>query len=132
TETRLAIQQFETLFKRWPNSKITAAAQEEYREARDRLSESIYRVGLFYFRQQWYPGAITRFREVLDDDPRYTYRDAVYYYLARALIRVKQQAEALPLLDRLQKEFETSEYLGRAKELAAQLKSSMEANLKPS
>jgi outer membrane protein assembly factor BamD len=132
TETRLAIQQFETLFKRWPNSKITAEAQAQYREARDRLSESMYRVGLFYFRQQWYPGAIARFREVLEDDPQYTYRDAVYFHLAESLVRVNQQAAALPLLDRLQKEFEQSEYLVRAKELAARLKSSMEDKVKPS
>ncbi|MGH9163493.1 MAG: outer membrane protein assembly factor BamD [Vicinamibacteraceae bacterium] len=132
TETRLAIQQFGTLFKRFPNSKISAAARPQYREARDRLSESTYRVGLFYFRQQWYPGAITRFREVLEGDPHYTYRDAVYFHLAESLIRVNQQAAALPYLDRLQKEFERSEYLVRAKELSARLKSSMDDKVKPS
>ncbi|MPY87208.1 MAG: outer membrane protein assembly factor BamD [Luteitalea sp.] len=132
SETRLAVEAFERFFKTYPNSKLTPEVQEKYREARDRLSESIYEVGFFYFRQQWYPASIARFREVLEDDPQYTYRDAVYYHLAQSLVQVKRQAEALPYLDRLQKEFEQSEYLGRAKELAAQLKSSLDAKLKES
>ena len=44
-------------------------------------------VGLFYFKaRKWYPGAVQRFREVLTDDPSFTGRDTVYYYLAQALI----------------------------------------------
>ena len=56
------------------------------REARDRLSESDYLVGYFYFRQRWYPGAIDRFKALLKDDPEYTGRDAVFFHLAESLV----------------------------------------------
>ena len=52
------------------------------REARDRLSEADYVVGFFYYRQRWYPGAIDRLQAVLKDDPEFTGRDGVYFYLA--------------------------------------------------
>ena len=73
------------------------------------------RVGLYYFRARWYPGAIDRFKEVLKDDPGYPARDAVYYYLAESLLKTDKKAEALPYYDRLVKEFERSDYLADAR-----------------
>ena len=47
---------------RYPNSSLMPEVKAKLREARDRLSESDYLVGFFYFRQRWYPGAIDRFK----------------------------------------------------------------------
>jgi outer membrane protein assembly factor BamD (BamD/ComL family) len=79
------------------------------------LSEASYKVGLYYYRARWYPGAIDRFKEVLKDDPGYPQRDAVYYYLAESLLKTEKKAEAVPYYDRLVKEFERSEYLDDAR-----------------
>ena len=77
-------------------------ARKLMREAKDRLSEASYRVGFFYYRSKWYPGAIDRFREVLQADPEFTSRDAVYYHLAESLLsRAEKKAEALPYYERL-------------------------------
>jgi outer membrane protein assembly factor BamD (BamD/ComL family) len=92
------------------------------REARDRLSESDYLVGFFYFRQRWYPGAIDRFKELLKSDPQFTGRDAVYFHLAESLVKVKLEAEALPYLEKLVDEFEHSEYLIEAQRRINELK----------
>lgn len=127
TATRKTIDAFKVFFERYPKSGLAADAQQKYREARDRLSESIYRVGLFYYRSEWYPGAIARLKEVIETDPQYTYRDAVYYHLAASLARINRQAEALPYLQKLEEEFERSEYLEKARSLAGELKASMAA-----
>ena len=111
TETTAAVREFEVFFARYPNSMLTPEVRERWREARSRLSEASYRVGLYYYRARWYPGAIDRFKEVLKDDPGYPSRDAVYYYLAESLLKTEKKAEALPYYDRLVKEFERSEYL---------------------
>src|SRR4029078_12133930 len=93
------------------------------REARDRLSDSDYRVAYFYLRtQKFAPAAIERFNAILKTDPEYTRRDGVYFFLAQALIKVNRPAEALPLLDRLVSEFESSEYIETTKKLAETLK----------
>lgn len=115
TETREAVREFETFVEKYPNSPLLPEVKEKLRESRDRLSSSEYNVGYFYYRQRWYPGAIDRFKTVLKSDPGYSGRDAVYYYLAESLLKVKLDAEALPYLDRLVKEFEASEYLEKAK-----------------
>ena len=115
TETGAAVREFEVFFDRYPNSMLTQEVRPKWRDARSRLSQASYRVGLYYYRARWYPGAIDRFKEVLKDDPGYPERDAVYYYLAESLLKTDKKAEALPYFDRLVKEFERSEYLADAR-----------------
>jgi outer membrane protein assembly factor BamD len=127
TETREAVREFETFVARYPDSSLLPEARQHLREARDRLSEADYLVGYFYYRQKWYPGAIDRFKVLLKEDAEYTGRDAVYYYLADSLVKMKQEAEALPYLERLIAEFETSEYLAEAQKRVTELKTQLAA-----
>jgi outer membrane protein assembly factor BamD len=124
--TKDAIKEIEIFLQRFPNSALMPEARKMERTARDRLSESSYRVGYFYFRNRYYPGAIDRFRDVLKSDPSFTGRDAVYYHLAESLYRSvpSRGAEALPYYERLLKEFEKSEYLEAAQKRVAELKTS--------
>ena len=126
--TKDAIKETEIFLQRFPNSKLLPEAQKLHREAKDRLSEANYKVGYYYFRVKWYPGAIERFKEVLQTDPNYTNRDAVYYHLAESLYRsslggdAAKKAEALPYYERLVKEFEKSDYLAAAQKRIVELK----------
>jgi outer membrane protein assembly factor BamD len=126
TETVEAINELGTFVARYPNSPMMAEAKTHLREAHDRLSDSMYRVGFFYFRSKWYPGAIDRFVEIIKKDPEYSRRDGVYYYLAQSLMKVNRPAEALPYLERLVAEFEQSEYLVRAQKDLADVKAQLE------
>jgi outer membrane protein assembly factor BamD len=126
TETRDAITELKTMVQRYPNSAFAPEAMKHLREARDRLSDAEYRVAYFYVRTQKFPpAAIDRFTALLKDDPEYSRRDAVYFYLAQSLLKLNRPAEALPYLDRLLKEFEQSEYLEEARTLAATLKADL-------
>ena len=122
TETKAALAEFDVFFQKFPNSPLMPEVKMNWRIARDRLSESSYRVGLTYYRLRWDTGAIDRFREVLKEDPGYTGRDAVYFYLAQSLARSDKTAEAIPYLERLLAEFDMSEFLEEAKELLQKLK----------
>jgi outer membrane protein assembly factor BamD len=115
TETAAAVREYEVFFDRYPNSALTSEVRAKWREARSRLSEASYRVGLYYYRARWYPGAIDRFKEVLKEDPGYPARDAVYYYLAESLVKTDKTPEAVPYYDRLVKEFDSSEFLEEAR-----------------
>jgi outer membrane protein assembly factor BamD len=104
-------------------ASVPADGKAKLREARDRLSDSDYRVAYFYLRTQKFPpAAIDRFNTILKNDPEYSRRDAVYFYLAQAYVKMQRPKEALPLLDRLIEEFESSEYLEEAKKLSETLK----------
>jgi outer membrane protein assembly factor BamD len=129
TETREALKEFQAFFDRFPNSSLMPEVRQRWREARDRLSESSYLVGVTYFRQRWYPGAVSRFKEVLTEDPSYTHRDDVYFFLAESLYKANSaasKAEAVTYYDRLVKEFEVSDRLEDAKKRLAELKSTQE------
>jgi outer membrane protein assembly factor BamD len=123
TETVEAIKEFEAFVERYPNSQLMGEVRTRLREAKDRLDTADYEVGVFYYRNRWYPGAIERLKALLARDPEYTNRDGVYYYLGESLIKVQRPAEALPYFERLVKEFERSEYLDDARKRIAELKS---------
>jgi outer membrane protein assembly factor BamD len=124
--TREVIKELQMFFDRYPNSTLMPDARKLMRDAKDRLSESSFRVGQTYYKMKWYIGAINRFREVLKSDPEYTGRDAVYFHLAESLLRSdnkpETKAEALPYYERLIEEFEQSEYLENARKRVAELK----------
>jgi outer membrane protein assembly factor BamD len=122
SETRDAIKELTVFVERYPRDKLIDEGRARLREARDRLSQSEYRVGYFYWRSRWMPGAIDRFKSILASDPQYSNRDAVYFYLADALVKVQKPAEALPYYEKLIKEFESSEFLAEATKRSTALK----------
>jgi outer membrane protein assembly factor BamD len=127
SETREAIQELQTFVSRYPNSEHIEEGQQHLREAKDRLGDAEYHVGVFYFRAKWYPGAVERLQGLIKKDPTYTSRDGVYFYLGESLIKGGKPAEALPYFERLVKEFEKSEYLEEAHKRIAELKAATPA-----
>jgi outer membrane protein assembly factor BamD len=122
TATHDALRELKRFLDSYPDSKYRPEVEKLYREARDRLSESEFNVGLLYYRIRNPQGALNRFTELLKADPEYSKRDAVYYYLAETLVKVNLQPEALPLYDKLLKEFPKSEYRKKAEKRLAELK----------
>jgi outer membrane protein assembly factor BamD len=127
TETLAAVHELEVFMERYPNSSLRPEVETKLREARDRVSTAEYQVGVFYYKQRWYPGAIDRLRALMKKDPGFTYRDGLYYHLAESLVKVRLDAEALPLYDKLLAEFTASEYLEKAQLRQAELKAKMAA-----
>lgn len=129
TETREAIRELQMFVLRYPNSSLKEEGQQRLRDAKDRLGDSEYRVGYFYFRARLYFGAVSRLKPLVDADPGYSRRDAVYFYLAESLVKMQRPAEALPYYDRLVKEFEQSEFLELAKKRIDELKAAPPAKV---
>jgi outer membrane protein assembly factor BamD len=126
TETREAIAELTRFVERYPNSPLIQEGRQHLREAKDNLAMHDYNVGYFYYRSmKWYPGAIDRFLALLKEDPEFTNRDRVYYYLAQSLIKIGRPAEALPYLDKLIAEFEQSEFLADAQKQSADIKAEL-------
>jgi outer membrane protein assembly factor BamD len=128
TETRESLKEFQVFFDRYPNSPLTPEVRARWREARDRLSTASFRVGVHYYRSRWYPGAVDRFREVLKEDPEFTGRDGVYFYLADSLLKADTtadkkngKAQAIPYFEKLLSEFAQSEFAEDAKKRLATL-----------
>ena len=121
TATRDTLQELQLFFTRYPNSPLMPEARQKWREARDRLSDHNFEVGRLYFRMRVDAGAASRLLEVLKEDPEYTRRDGVYYYLAELFLRADNKAEAIPYYKRLVTEFTGSEYLEQARKRLQEL-----------
>jgi outer membrane protein assembly factor BamD len=131
SETRDAISAFEAFVARYPSSDLMPEARAHLRDAKDRLGDHEYGVGLFYYRINWWAGAIERFQDLLKQDPQYTNRDNVYYYLGEAILKShargsdgptpEDMALALPYFSRLVDEFEQSDHLEDARKRVAEL-----------
>jgi outer membrane protein assembly factor BamD len=122
TETRNAIREFEAFVTRYPNSELLPEVRTRLREARDRVGQHEFEVGRFYYRLGNLPGAIDRLQSLLKQDPDFTRRDSVYFFLGETLVKGRRPAEALPYYERLVKEFEQSEHLEDARKRIAELK----------
>jgi len=126
TPTKEALTEFGIFFERFPKSSLMPEARANWRTARDRLSEHSYKVGVSYYKRTWRlcPAAVSRFREILREDPEYSGMDGVYFYMAECFARADNKAEAIPLFDRVVNEYKTSEHFEKAqkrlKELQAQ------------
>jgi outer membrane protein assembly factor BamD len=127
SETRDAVREYRTFIARYPNSSLLPEVQGKLREAMDRLGEADYQVGLFYFRQKWYPGSIDRFSSLLKTDPEFSNRDSVYFYLAESYVKTNRKPQALPYYEKLVNEFEKSEHLQDAQKRIAELKAQAQA-----
>ena len=127
-QTRAAIYEFEQFISDYTESadpELITEARAKLREARDRLSEASFIVGRYYYRIRNYLGAMDRFREILDDDPGYSRRDVVYYYLADSLTINGFDTEALPMFERLISEYPDSEYVSEATQQITSLKTEL-------
>jgi outer membrane protein assembly factor BamD len=122
TATIEALRELERFLKAYPNSKHRPEVDKLYRVARDRLSESEFKVGEFHYRNELWLGAIARFTGILRDDPGFSRKDAVYYHLGDTYLRAKSPKEALPYFERLLEEFPKSEYAEKAREKIAEIK----------
>ena len=121
SKTRNAINQFRFFEERYPTSRLLGEVRARLREAEDRLSESNFIVGHYYYRNKWYPGAIDRFEAILSEDPGYTGRDRLYFHLAHSYKESGQYDEARAMFGRLLGEFPQTEFVEDVTEYMAEL-----------
>lgn len=124
TNTVEALKELQKFIDNYPNSSYRGEVDKLYRQARDQLSEAEFKVGLLYYRGHWMPGALARWSNVLKDDPGFSKKDEVYYYMGDALMRGGAGAQALPYLEKLVAEYPKSKYLKKANAHLALLKKS--------
>lgn len=65
--TILAMQNFNELLERYPGSEYEEDAKAKIRIARDQIAGKEMQVGRYYLERREYPGAVNRFRTVVED-----------------------------------------------------------------
>jgi outer membrane protein assembly factor BamD len=119
TATREALRELDRFRQSYPKSKYKPEVDALYRQARDRLSDHEYQVGMFHYRNRLYAGALARFTRVLEEDPEYTRKDAVIFHLGETYSRILRPAEAKAMYELLLKDYPKSRYADDARKRLA-------------
>jgi len=99
-DTKLAIQNFNELLERYPDTIYEEDAKAKIRAARDQLAGKEMQIGRYYLERREYPGAINRFRSVVEEysDTRHVEEALarlVETYFAMGLVSEAQTAAAV-------------------------------------
>lgn len=117
-----ALNELDRFLQSYPNSALRSEAETLRRDVRDRLSRHEFEVGVTYYRLRLYAGAVGRFEQLLDDDPSYTGRDEVLYFLGEIYFRTNRPEQALPYYERLVTEHPDSERREDAEKRIAEIR----------
>ncbi len=98
--TRRAVESFEELVRRWPNSEYAETARRRIAVARDQLAGKEMQVGRYYLGRREYTGAINRFRIVVSQYQQTRHIEEalerlVEAYMALGIVSEAQTAAAI-------------------------------------
>jgi len=122
TATVETLREVQKFVDNYPTSAYRPEVDAIQRTARDRLSESEYRVGRLYFSQRWLVGARMRFEGLLQSDPGFSKKDEVYFYLAETHMRAGNTPLAVQMYERVIAEFPRSKFVEKAQERLKDIK----------
>jgi outer membrane protein assembly factor BamD len=107
--TEKALEQFQRLLDRFPDSKYTELGRQRVVVCRQSLARSEFLAGYFYEKsRKAYRASIIRYQGVLSEYPDYDHMDEVLYHLGFSLSQQGRNAEALPILAKLTKNYPDS------------------------
>jgi outer membrane protein assembly factor BamD len=119
-QTRVAIDDFGEIDKRWPSSPYGRAARQFLGKGQDVLAEHEFVVGTFYRTKKAYPAAASRFKHLLETYPTYRAKDKVYYWLGWTMTQASDPAAGRVWFDEVMNEYPRSKYAAMAKRLLAE------------
>ena len=122
TATREALRELNSFLERFPSSQLRPEVEKLHRQVRDRLSESEFRIGRWHYRSRYYLGALWRLLPLLAEDPGYTRKDSVLFYLGETYFALNAPADARKYFEWLLKDYPNTEHAEDARERLDQIK----------
>lgn len=119
-QTRVAIDDFAEIDKRWPKSPYGRAARQFVSKGQDGLAEHEFLVASFYRKKKEYAAAVGRMKNLLQTYPTYRAKDKVYYWLGWTLTKASEPAEGRVWLDQILAEYPRSKFAPQAKQILAE------------
>lgn len=117
TNTRLALQWFNTFIEKYPDAPDVPSARENIIKCRNRLAKREIYIGNFYSRRDNYKAAANRYKIVVSDyNDTDRYQEALYL-LGRAYAKSEQYELARETLSTLVQQFPNEKYSGKASSL---------------
>ncbi|MEE8575149.1 MAG: outer membrane protein assembly factor BamD [Thermodesulfobacteriota bacterium] len=113
--TRKALFAFEDLMAEYPESSYVDKSKELKVFLRERLAEREFYVGNYYYREEKYRGALSRFEEIVEFYRDSTLVDKALFFIAKSYGKLGDEDLEKRTYARLASEFPESPYAKRAK-----------------
>lgn len=131
THTELALQQFETLERRFPESDFAQLAHEQVAICREVLARHEYVIGNFYYSRSNYKAAESRMAELMALYPDTPIAPDALYHLGRTLDKQGKKYSAAQAFAALKEKFPNTKYASEADKELAKLKQPVDTEEDP-
>ncbi|HXD29481.1 MAG TPA: outer membrane protein assembly factor BamD [Pyrinomonadaceae bacterium] len=122
SHARKAEQRLKALLQTYPNTRLRASVEDHLREVQENLGLHSKQVGDFYYESRFrngkggLKGAQSRYKEIVDKYPNFSYMDEVLFRLATTYQLEEEPDEAAKFYQRIARDYPNSDYIEKAKE----------------
>ncbi|OGP90159.1 MAG: lipopolysaccharide transport periplasmic protein LptA [Deltaproteobacteria bacterium RBG_16_48_10] len=115
TFTKKALASFEYLVANYSLNLFTEKAKDKIGICKRQLADHEFYIGDFYYRQEKFQAAVSRFEGLLEKFPRWLDEDKTLLYIGKSYIGLNQEERAKETLKRLVNDYPRSPYTKEAK-----------------
>ncbi len=122
TRAKRAEQKLRALLQQYPNTILLPDVKERLREVQDNLGLHNLIIANFYYKQSvdykkgGLKGAQSRYREILDKYPNFTFMDEALYKVAVTYLIEEETDQAAKYFQQLVRDYPNSDYVEKSKE----------------
>jgi outer membrane protein assembly factor BamD len=122
THTFTTIKAFEGVIQQYPGTPEAEQAREKIDECRQILAQHYFQIGYYNYLMKSYAGAISRFKQVMDEYPDFNANDKLLYYTGKTYAAMKDIDSALSFFQRVVGSHAKSKYAKKAQRQINKLK----------
>lgn len=122
TPARKAEQRLKALLQQYPQTKLRPEVEERLKEVQENLAMHHLQIGNFYYKARYeqgkggLKGAQSRFKEIVEKYPNFSYMDEVLFRLATTYQHEEEPDEAAKFYQQLLREHPNSEFAEKSRE----------------
>lgn len=122
TPAKIAEQRLKAMLQQYPNSPLRSEAEARLKEVQDNLGLHNLYIANYYYKQSvdykkgGLKGAQSRYNEILDKYPEFSFMDEALYKLAVTYLIEEETDQAARFFQRLVRDYPNSEWVAKSKE----------------
>jgi outer membrane protein assembly factor BamD len=117
TNTFAAIKALEGVIQQYPGTPEADEAKKKINECRQILANHFYLIGYYNYVMKSFPGAVARFKQVMDEYPDFSKNDKLFYFTGKTYLAMRDLDSALSFFQRLVGSYAKSKYAKRSQRL---------------
>ncbi|MBN2398974.1 MAG: outer membrane protein assembly factor BamD [Candidatus Aminicenantes bacterium] len=117
SNTFAAIKAFEGLLQQYPNTNEADEAKKKINQCRQNLANHYFQIGYYNYTMKAYPGAIARFKQIMDEYPDFSKNDKLFFYTGKTYLAMQDLDSALSFFQRLVGNYAKSKYAKKSQPL---------------